>query len=247
VTPGKSGGGGAYSSGGAVRRQRKSFGAATFVGGEGALVVTGGGDEVLQLGRGEGVRDLQEIAEIGSSGRSSPRSGRRRRWSAGIRTRERGLRWSEAVVQAREAMGRVGRSRGGVGEEWRRENERGSEWEGNDSAAARQRGEMEKGGVRRGVPRGVGVPWGLAPTGWRHRHQPESGAGGRRAPRARVPAGQRGERASNGWAGTVPGGGAADRRVHPVSSVGGRGARMSMGRPEKKRRWAARMHCFGSV
>jgi hypothetical protein len=40
----------------------------------GAPVVTGGGDEVLQLRRGEGVRDLQEIIGIGSSRRSSPGS-----------------------------------------------------------------------------------------------------------------------------------------------------------------------------
>jgi hypothetical protein len=40
-----------------VRRcQRRR--AAAFVDGEGALVVAGGGDEVLQLGRVEGVRDL---------------------------------------------------------------------------------------------------------------------------------------------------------------------------------------------
>jgi hypothetical protein len=66
VTPGKSGGGGAYPSGEMVGRRRKSFGAAAFVSGEGAPVVAGGGDEVLQLGRGEGVRGLQEIAGIGS-------------------------------------------------------------------------------------------------------------------------------------------------------------------------------------
>jgi hypothetical protein len=58
--------------------------AASFVSGEGAPVVTGGVDEVLQLGRGEGVRDLQEISGIGSSGRSSPGRGGRRRCSAGI-------------------------------------------------------------------------------------------------------------------------------------------------------------------
>jgi hypothetical protein len=75
VTPGKSGGGGAYPSDEMVGRRRKSFGAAAFVSGEGAPVVADGGDEVLQLGRGEGVRGLQEIAGIGSSGRSSPGSG----------------------------------------------------------------------------------------------------------------------------------------------------------------------------
>jgi hypothetical protein len=38
---------------------------------------------------------------------------------------------------AREAVGRVRRSRGGVREEWRRENERGSERGGNGSVATR--------------------------------------------------------------------------------------------------------------
>jgi hypothetical protein len=38
-------------------------------------MVAGGGDEALQLGSGEGVRDLQEISGIGSSGWSSPGSG----------------------------------------------------------------------------------------------------------------------------------------------------------------------------
>jgi hypothetical protein len=86
-----------------------------------------------------------------------------------------------------EAVGRVGHLRGGVREEWRRENERGSERGGNGSAAARQRG-------RKGGGSGHGVPWGLAPTGGQPQHQPERGAGGRHAPRTRVPAGQRGER-----------------------------------------------------
>jgi hypothetical protein len=81
VTSGKSGGGGAYPSGRMVGRRRKTFGAATFIGGEGAPVVAGEGDELMQLRRGEGVRGLQEIAGIGSSGRSSPGSGGRRRWS----------------------------------------------------------------------------------------------------------------------------------------------------------------------
>jgi hypothetical protein len=51
-------------------------------------VVAGGGDEVLQLGRGEGVRDLLKISGIGSSRRSSPGRGGRRRCSAGIREGE---------------------------------------------------------------------------------------------------------------------------------------------------------------
>jgi hypothetical protein len=56
-----------------------------------------------------------------------------------------------------------------------------------------------------------------------------------------------GRETSDGWAGTVPGGGAANRRVRPVSGMGEHGvrravARMHVGWPEKKRRWAARMH-----
>jgi hypothetical protein len=108
VTSGKSGGGGAYPSGGTAGSRRKSFGAATFISGEGAPVVAGGGDEVLQLGRGEGVRGLLEIVGIGSSRRSSPGSGGRRRGSAGIHAREGGLRWSEAVVWRGKQWGELG-------------------------------------------------------------------------------------------------------------------------------------------
>jgi hypothetical protein len=100
--------GGAYPSGGTAGRRRKSFGAAVFVGGEGALVVADGGDEVLQLGRGEGVRGLEKIAGIGSSGRSSPGSGGQRRCSAGIHVREGGLRWLEAVVWHGKRWGELG-------------------------------------------------------------------------------------------------------------------------------------------
>jgi hypothetical protein len=76
---------GAHRNGGSTVRRYQQRRAATFVGGEGAPVVTGGGEEVLQLGRVEGVRDLQEILGIGTSRRSSPGSGGRRRCSTGIR------------------------------------------------------------------------------------------------------------------------------------------------------------------
>jgi hypothetical protein len=72
VDAGQVGRGGVYLSSGTAGRRRRSFLAAAFIAGEGAPVVAGGGDDVLQLGRNEGVRDLQEIARIGSSGRSSP-------------------------------------------------------------------------------------------------------------------------------------------------------------------------------
>jgi hypothetical protein len=64
VTPGKSSGGGTYPSGEAAGRREESSGAAAFTGGEGALVVMAECDEVLQLGRGKGVKKVQEIARI---------------------------------------------------------------------------------------------------------------------------------------------------------------------------------------
>jgi hypothetical protein len=76
---------GAHRNGRLTVRQCQRRRVAAFVGGEGAPMVAGGGDEVLQLERGERVRDLQEISGMGSSGRSSPGSGGRRRCSARIR------------------------------------------------------------------------------------------------------------------------------------------------------------------
>jgi hypothetical protein len=84
VTPGKSGGGGAYPSGGVAGRREESSGTAAFTNGEGASVVVVECGEVMQLGRGQGVRKLQEIARIGGSGRSSPGNGGRWRRSAEI-------------------------------------------------------------------------------------------------------------------------------------------------------------------
>jgi hypothetical protein len=70
-------------------------------------------DEVLQLGRGKGVRKLQEIVRIRGSGRSSPGNGGRWRRSAGIRAREGlpvvGGGWSRCG----ERWGKVWHSRGG--------------------------------------------------------------------------------------------------------------------------------------
>jgi hypothetical protein len=59
VTPGKSVGGGAYPSGRAAGRREESSETTAFTGGEGAPVVVVECDEVLQLGRGKGVRILQ--------------------------------------------------------------------------------------------------------------------------------------------------------------------------------------------
>jgi hypothetical protein len=49
---------GAHWTGGSTMRWCQRRRAAAFIGGEGDPVVAGGGDEVLQLGRGEEVRDL---------------------------------------------------------------------------------------------------------------------------------------------------------------------------------------------
>jgi hypothetical protein len=134
--PGKEERTGAHQNGGSTVRRCQRRRAAAFVGGEGAPVVAGRGDEVLQLGRVEGVRVLQEISGIGSSGRSSPGSGGRRRCS-------------EAAVRVRGAVGKLGRSREGVREEWGREDESTRERGASGSAAALQRGKKrEKGGSR---------------------------------------------------------------------------------------------------
>jgi hypothetical protein len=158
---------GAHRNDGSTVRWCKRHRSAAFVGGEGAPVVAGGGDEVLQLGRGGGVRDLQEILGIGSSGRSSP-GGWRTAVVLSWNPRGRGgCRWPEAAVWVRGAVGKLGRSREGVGEEWGWEDEWSS---ASGSAAARQRGkrrEKSEGVPDVGVPRGTGVPWGLAPTGGR--------------------------------------------------------------------------------
>jgi hypothetical protein len=74
-------------------------------------------DDVLQLGRGKGVRNLQEIARIEGSGRSSPGNGGRWRRSAGIRARE------ELLVAGGDGpdVGSDGEkcgAREGGGEEW---------------------------------------------------------------------------------------------------------------------------------
>jgi hypothetical protein len=130
----------AHRNGGSTVRRCQRRRAAAFVGGEGAPVVADGGDEVLQLGRGEGVRDLQEISGIGSSGRSSPGRGGRRRCLAGIR----------------EGEGAAGgrRLRSGCGERWGSSGarEEGSErsGDGQTSGAARAGSERLDGNAAEG-------------------------------------------------------------------------------------------------
>ncbi len=154
--PGKEERTGAHRNGGSTVRRCQRHRAAAFVGGEGAPVVAGGGEEVLQLGRGEGVRKLQEIPGIGSSGKSSPGRGGRRRRSAEIRE-------GEAGSGGRRRRSGCGEWRGGSStrERGRRGvrksiSERRETRGGVRSAAARPRGEK---GREEGVP-GVGVPRG---------------------------------------------------------------------------------------
>jgi hypothetical protein len=145
----------------AAGRREESYGTTAFTGGEGASVVVVECDEVLQLGRGKGVRKLQEIVRIGGSRRSSsgmadgggarPKYEWRR--SAGIRVRE-GL----PVVRERGAVGKGVALKRGAGEEWVTEERTG----------VQARFERPVGGVaEREKGRERGVSWGLALTGRR--------------------------------------------------------------------------------
>jgi hypothetical protein len=124
-----------------------------------------GGCGVLQHRRGKGVRNckkMQGLATRGGAYRGVADGGGARPES----TRESGLSvaggggpgaGSGGEAWALERRGRRGVETGGQVEQ----RERGA----SGSVAARQKGK-EEGKVR--VPRGVGVPWGLAPTGgWR--------------------------------------------------------------------------------
>jgi hypothetical protein len=86
--PGKEERAGAHRNGGSTARREESSETAAFAGWEGAPVVMVECDEVLRLGMGNGVWELQEIARIGGSERSSPGNGGRWWRSAGIRARE---------------------------------------------------------------------------------------------------------------------------------------------------------------
>jgi hypothetical protein len=180
VAPGKLGGGGAYPSGGMAGTRRRSFGATAFVDGERSPVVVGVGDEVLQLGRGEGwgnCKKLWGLEARGGAHRGGVDGGGARPESA---RRRGGLGWPEAVVRAREAVGTVGRSRGGVGEEWRWENVWDRERGASGSVATRQRGKREGKvggpGVGCHAARGRRGAWPRPASG--ARQWPECGAGG---------------------------------------------------------------------
>jgi hypothetical protein len=191
---------GAHRNGGSTVRQCQRRRAAAFIGGEGAPMVAGGGDEVLQLRRVKGVRDLPEISRIGSSGRSSSGSGRRWRCSARIHE-------GEGVAGGR-------RQRSSCGERWGSSGarEKGSERSGDgrtsrrasgERAARRQRDRGERGGKKVGGPgRGGGggtQRGGAVGPGLDRWLSPGSGPSVALADdvrRVRVPAGQSGERES---------------------------------------------------
>jgi hypothetical protein len=232
--PGKEERVGAHRNGGSTVRRRKRRQAAAFVGGEGAPVGCDSGCGVLQHRRGKGVRKLQEIAGIGSSGRSSQGSGGRWRCSAGIHKGE----W---VACGRRLRSVCGERWGGSGA---REEESERSGDGRTSGAAREGSERlggsaaegKRGGKRWGpgvgVPRGAAVPWGLAPTSGRH----PVVARVRRsrvtcAARALPAETERGE-ASDGWA-------AAQCRA-AVSLTGGAGLSAGAGRARvaRRRAWA---------
>jgi hypothetical protein len=93
-----------------------------------------------------------------------------------------------------------------------------------------------------GVPRGAGVPWGLALTG---RRRPAAAQARRSratcAARARAGRTKRGREGADGWAA------AQCRAVVQLTggaslSAGAGRARARVGRPEKKRRRVTRMH-----
>jgi hypothetical protein len=149
------GGGGAHPNGGTAERQRRGLGAAALVGGEGSPVVTGVVEEVLQLGRGEGVRKLQEIPGIGSSGKSSPGRGERQRRSTEIHEGEAGSggrRWWSGCGEWRGGSSARESGRRGV----KNRVSDGAARGGMRSAAARLGGEKGEG---RGGPGCGGATW----------------------------------------------------------------------------------------
>jgi hypothetical protein len=185
--PGKEERAGAHRNGWSTVRRCKRRRAAAFISGDGAPVVAGGGDEALQLGRGEGVRDLQEISGIGSSGRSSPGSGGRRRCSVGIRE-------GEGVAGGRRRRSECGERLGGSGAREEGSERSGDDWSSvsGERAARRQRDIGERG------KRWGSRAWGCHTTRGCRGVWPRP-ADGRCVPRALVPAGQsEGERRLTG-------------------------------------------------
>jgi hypothetical protein len=135
---------GAHQNGGSTVRQRKRRRVAAFVSREGAPVGGDDGGGVLPHRRGKGVRRLQEIAGIGSSGRSSPGSG--------------GRRWCSARIHEGEWAAGGRRRRYGRGEQWGGSGARGKGSErsgdGRTSGAARAGSERLGGSVTEGKREG---------------------------------------------------------------------------------------------
>jgi hypothetical protein len=238
VSPGRWGGGGAHPNGGTTERRRRGLGVVAFVSGEGSPVVAGVVEEVLQLGRGEGVRKLQEIPGIGSSGKGSPGRGGWRRRSAEIREGEAGSSGQSWWSGCREWRG--GSSARESGRRGVKNRVSDGVARGGKKNARRQRGrEGKRGGEREsrvwGCHAARGSSWGPLPTGGRLRQQPA---------RARSIGDRAGERG-------LTGGPAQERAA--VSLTGGVGllaARGERGRgrervwagPRGEGNWAARLH-----
>jgi hypothetical protein len=224
---------GAHRNGGSTVRRCKRRRAAAFVGGEGPPVVAVGGDEALQLGRGEGVSDLQEILGIGSSGRSSLGSGGRWRCSAGIRE-------GEGDVGGQRQRSRCGERLGGSGA---REKESERSGDGRTSGAARAGSATEGkekgkgGGLGRGGARRCGDAVG---PGLDRRMAPDSGPSAALVGNVRCARACRPDRAGERCR-TVLGGGATDRWGQPVSGRGGERGRAGAG-PRRKRGGRAQMN-----
>jgi hypothetical protein len=157
-----------YPSGGAAGRREESSGTTAFAGGEGAPVVVVECDEVLQLGRGKGVRKLQKITRIGGSGRSSPGNGGRWQPSAEIRAREGLLVAGGGGPGTGSGVKSVALERGA----WRGVGDGGADGvrarfeRSVGSMAEREKG-RETGGSGEECHAARGWSWGLAPTGGR--------------------------------------------------------------------------------
>jgi hypothetical protein len=79
--------------------------------------------------------------------------------------RERCCQWLEAAVRVRGAVGRLGRSRGAVGEEWGREDEWARSRLSGAVIGATERERKERGSDRGNATRHGTASWCLAPTG----------------------------------------------------------------------------------
>jgi hypothetical protein len=151
-----------HRNGGSTVRRCKRCRAAVFFGGEGLRWVATVGVGSCSTGEARGgekiarnCRDWQLGKELTEEWRTAAVLGRNPQG-------RRGCRWPKAAVRVRGAVGKLERSREGVGEEWGW----GDEWSSasGERATRRQRGRGERGGKKWGVsgvgvPRGAGVLW----------------------------------------------------------------------------------------